>query len=112
MLNVYDPKVTESQIFMDLDYYGISDEIDIEEHVKVHSDAISCCTGVHAIAVMTEWEEFKDIDFAALYETMEKPAFVFDGRNILDHDELRAIGFEVYAIGKPVADAKDMSIFE
>jgi UDPglucose 6-dehydrogenase len=50
---------------------------------------------------MTEWDEFKTLDFEAMYAAMRKPAFVFDGRNILNHDALRAIGFQVYAIGKP-----------
>jgi UDPglucose 6-dehydrogenase len=51
---------------------------------------------------MTEWDEFAALDFKAVYAAMSKPAFVFDGRNILNHAELRSIGFEVYAIGKPV----------
>lgn len=50
---------------------------------------------------MTEWDEFATLDFQAVYDAMSKPAFVFDGRNILPHAELRKIGFEVYAIGKP-----------
>ena len=58
--------------------------------------------GAHAIAVMTEWDEFATLDFEAVYAAMSKPAFIFDGRNILPHAELRKIGFEVYAIGKPV----------
>mgnify|MGYP005992694875 CR=1 FL=1 len=52
--------------------------------------------------VLTEWDEFAALDFNAVYAAMSKPAFVFDGRNILPHEELRKIGFEVYAIGKPV----------
>jgi len=57
---------------------------------------------------MTEWDEFKDIDYAAAFASMRKPAFAFDGRNILDHEAMRAIGFDVYAIGKPQADRKDL----
>lgn len=49
---------------------------------------------------LTEWDMFKDLDFVRIYESMQKPAFVFDGRNLLDHDRLREIGFQVYAIGK------------
>lgn len=59
-------------------------------------------TGAHAIAVLTEWDEFLTYDYEKIFEVMSKPAFIFDGRNILPHDKLRAIGFEVYAIGKPV----------
>ncbi|MFN2303042.1 MAG: UDP binding domain-containing protein, partial [Anaerolineales bacterium] len=54
-----------------------------------------------AIAVMTEWPEYKTLDFQAIFEGMVKPAFIFDGRNILDHSKLYEIGFNVLAIGKP-----------
>ena len=63
--------------------------------------ALDACRGAHAIAVMTEWDEFAGYDYQAIYDVMSKPAFVFDGRNILPHAKLREIGFEVYAIGKP-----------
>ncbi|MGE4563506.1 MAG: UDP-glucose 6-dehydrogenase [Victivallaceae bacterium] len=56
--------------------------------------------GAHAIALMTEWQCFKDLDFERIFASMEKPAFIFDGRNILDHDKLFEIGFNVYPIGK------------
>lgn len=56
---------------------------------------------------MTEWEEFKALDYERLYDSMLKPAFVFDGRNILDHKRLQEIGFEVFAIGKPYGSACD-----
>ena len=45
---------------------------------------------------------FKDLDYQRIYDQMQKPAFVFDGRNILDHEKLRKIGFQVYAIGQAV----------
>jgi UDPglucose 6-dehydrogenase len=67
-----------------------------------HSPLSGLLQDAHAIAVMTEWDEFAALDFQAVYDAMCKPAFVFDGRNVLPHDKLRAIGFEVYAIGKPV----------
>ena len=51
---------------------------------------------------MTEWDMFKDLDYQRIYDQMQKPAFVFDGRNILDHEKLRKIGFQVYAIGQAV----------
>ena len=66
------------------------------------STVMEAVKDAHAIAVMTEWDEFAQLDFNAVYAAMSKPAFIFDGRNILPHAELRAIGFEVYAIGKPV----------
>ena len=59
-------------------------------------------TDAHAICVLTEWDQFKTYDYKSMYAKMNKPAFVFDGRNILDHAALREIGFIVYALGKPL----------
>jgi UDPglucose 6-dehydrogenase len=64
-------------------------------------DPYVAAKGAHAIAVMTEWPSFAELDYPAIYKTMVHPAFVFDGRNILDHKKLYDIGFNVYAIGKP-----------
>lgn len=55
----------------------------------------------HAIAVITEWDVYKTLDYQRIFNVMEKPAFIFDGRNILDHQALFEIGFNVYPIGKP-----------
>jgi UDPglucose 6-dehydrogenase len=74
---------------------------DLEKSITTCSSALEAATGAHAIALMTEWDEFTILDFNALYAVMAKPAFVFDGRNILPHAAMRKIGFEVYAIGKP-----------
>ena len=54
----------------------------------------------HAIAILTEWDLYKTLDYKAIYK-MEKPAFIFDGRNILDHKKLFEIGFNVYPLGMP-----------
>ncbi len=56
----------------------------------------------HAIAILTEWNEYRDLDYKKIFELMEKPAFIFDGRDILDHEKLFKIGFNVSAIGKPL----------
>lgn len=73
----------------------------LEGLITTAPSAFEACAGAHAIAVMTEWNEFKTLDYTKIYSMMSKPAFIFDGRNILPHAELRAIGFEVYSIGKP-----------
>ena len=57
--------------------------------------------GRRVVVVLTEWDEFSTLDFDRVFRGMKKPAFAFDGRNILPHERLRAIGFEVSAIGKP-----------
>ena len=93
-VHIYDPKVTKKQICADL---GIA-----EDHpgVSVASSAVEACEGAHAFAVLTEWDEFKDLDFQTIYDKMLKPAFAFDGRNILDQKKLREIGFQSQSVGR------------
>mmetsp|Transcript_103237 Transcript_103237/g.296450 ORF Transcript_103237/g.296450 Transcript_103237/m.296450 type:complete len:98 (+) Transcript_103237:2-295(+) len=74
----------------------------LEDNLITSPDPYTAAEGSHAIAILTEWDEFKTLDYKRIYDSMSKPAFLFDGRNILDHAALREIGFEVYAIGKPV----------
>lgn len=99
---IYDPQVEEDQIWMDLTYACKMDKTEVQNYVTLCPDAISACNNAHAIAVATEWDEFKELDFNKVYDVMEKPSFIFDGRNILDHAALRKLGFVVYAIGKPL----------
>lgn len=63
--------------------------------MSVVSDPYEAADGAHALCVLTEWDEFKRLDFGRIYERMLKPAFVFDGRNLLDHAALRELGFIV-----------------
>ena len=70
------------------------------ERVQYTDEPVSAADGAHAIAVLTEWPQYKKLDYADIYARMKKPAFIFDGRNILDHDQLFDIGFNVYPIGK------------
>uniref|UniRef100_A0A7S3GUT2 UDP-glucose 6-dehydrogenase n=1 Tax=Spumella elongata TaxID=89044 RepID=A0A7S3GUT2_9STRA len=105
LLSVYDPQVTREQMFCEFDYtLGLNEATlpGLDKMITTSASAMDAIQGAHAIAVMTEWDEFATLDFTAVYAAMSKPAFIFDGRNILPHAELRKIGFEVYAIGKPV----------
>jgi UDPglucose 6-dehydrogenase len=104
ILNVYDPQVTREQMMEEFKYtLDVTEDTvpNLNRMVNTVDSMIDACKGSHAIAVMTEWDEFATADYQALYDVMQKPAFVFDGRNIVPHDKLREIGFEVYAIGKP-----------
>ena len=74
---------------------------DGEVHLTVAKDAYAACAGAHAIAIVTEWDEFKTLDYAKIFAAMPKPAFLFDGRNIVDLVALRKIGFTASGIGKP-----------
>jgi UDPglucose 6-dehydrogenase len=73
---------------------------DVQGVIEFEEDPYRAANGCHAIAVLTEWDQYRRLDYNRIYETMEKPAFVFDGRNILDHNKLFSIGFNVYPIGK------------
>jgi len=101
---VYDAKVSADSMFEELKYTNGVDETTIPELKKLititNTDVYAAATGAHALAVMTEWDEFKTLDYERIFSVMVKPAFIFDGRNILDHAKLRKIGFEVHAIGK------------
>lgn len=111
-LVVHDPKVFDIQIHTDLArimnndyesetaYTGPSEQLEaIKKVVKIDRDIYSAAKGAEALVVFTEWDCFKDYDYAKIYSLMDKPAFIFDGRNLLDHAKLKEIGFEVYLLG-------------
>jgi UDPglucose 6-dehydrogenase len=98
-IRVYDPKVGEKQIYGDIDYLETRQPEDNKKGLKVFTDPYEACKDSHAIAVLTEWDEFKDYDWQRIYDNMLKPAKVFDGRNLLDTEKLIAIGFKVQSIG-------------
>lgn len=97
---IYDPKVPESQIYADLDYLGTRSPEENRRLLKVVNDPIKASEKAHAIAVLTEWDEFKNYDWKSIYEKMLKPAFVFDGRRLLEKGTMQEIGFEYYKIGQ------------
>ena len=129
-LNIFDPEVETAQIVYELSNPQLNlSQATIANKVKMFSkDVLEACRDSHAIVVCTEWDQFrvcffvsvcfstklnftlyifyltkKDFDYEKIYEVMKKPAFLFDGRLILDHDKLKAIGFHVEAIGKKLA---------
>ncbi len=69
--------------------------------IEYEEDPYKAADKAHAIAILTEWNLYKELDYEKIYSKMERPAFIFDGRNILDHQKLFEIGFNVYALGKP-----------
>jgi UDPglucose 6-dehydrogenase len=99
-VHVYDPKVTEEQILSDLDYLNTRSESENRQLVTVHHNLDNLFNDAHATAILTEWDEFKTIDYKKVYEDMLKPAFLFDGRAILNMDAVERIGFKGFAIGK------------
>lgn len=94
MLAICDPKVDAEAIQSDLDLAKLT------KNVEIVQDPYKAAHDAHAIVVMTDWDLFKDLNYAKIYDSMKKPAFVFDGRNLLDIKHLQSIGFEAYGIGK------------
>ena len=96
---VFDPKVSETQILSDLNYLNSRNPDENRDGISVLNNPYEACKDSHAIAVLTEWDEFKNYDWEKIYNEMQKPAFVFDGRNVLDGKKLAEIGFIYKGIG-------------
>lgn len=73
---------------------------DITTNLRFEADPYRAAEGAHAIAILTDWKLYKDLDYQRIVQSMIHPPFLFDGRNLLDHKQLFALGFNVYAIGK------------
>jgi UDPglucose 6-dehydrogenase len=99
-ISVYDPKVSMQQMQSDLNYLNNRTEELNKLFLRTETSPYEALSGAHAVAVLTEWDEFKIYDWQKIYDAMNKPAFVFDGRNILNREELEQIGFVYQAIGK------------
>ncbi len=91
-LAIYDPKAIENARL---------DLADTEGRIEYFEDPYEAVRGAHAIALITDWKEFATYDYERIFSLMEKPAFIFDGRNILDHKQLYSLGFNVFPLGKP-----------
>jgi UDPglucose 6-dehydrogenase len=101
-LSIFDPKVEEKQALFELSNSQLNLPFDlVKANTQFFSENImEACQKSHAIVVCTEWDMFKSLDYEEIYKVMQKPAYVFDGRLILDHEQLKKIGFNVVAIGK------------
>jgi len=77
------------------------DLADYADKIEFIADPYEAAKGAHAIAVMTEWKEYKALDYKRIFSSMERPSFIFDGRNILNHEELFKTGFNVFPLGQP-----------
>ena len=99
---VFDPKVKESQIYGDLHYLNTRDAEENKAFLKKSNDPYEAMKDAHAVAILTDWDEFKSYDWERIYTNMKKPAFIFDGRKILNKNKMKAIGFEIFSLGTSV----------
>lgn len=96
---VYDPKVSGQQVLSDLDYLDSRTHEANEKRASSYDNPYEACRNAHAVAILTEWDEFAQLDWQRIYDNMQKPAFVFDGRNLLDGKRMAEIGFKYQSIG-------------
>ncbi len=96
---IYDPRVPKETIHRDLLEVGVPQDI-INFNVEIAADPYEAASGAHALAALTEWDEFRELDLPRIYDLMLKPAFVFDGRAILPAEALAKHGFKAFVIGK------------
>jgi len=69
-------------------------------HITYTENAYQAAEDADAVAIITEWNEFKFLDLARVKETMRLP-IIMDGRNIYDPERMRRLGFDYYAVGRP-----------
>ncbi len=106
ILNIYDPQVSSKKIKNDLidlfeqRGYSSSQIKNYINQLKFFKDPYNCSKFSHAIAILTEWDEFKSINYKKVFSEMDKPSFIFDGRKILDVNKLTKIGFKCFEIGR------------
>ena len=94
-VGIYDPKVKENQIRKELNR-----ENEWERELKIYSNPYDACLDSYALVILTEWDEFRELNYQRIFDFMKKPAFLFDGRNILDNKIMQKIGFQIKGIGK------------
>ena len=99
-IHIFDPRVNEKQIYFDLYNLDKKSSSEIKKQVTINKDPYKNCENAHAIAILTEWDEFVNYDWKRIYDKMIKPAFIFDGRNILDKEKIEKIGFIYKGIGR------------
>ncbi|ESK94805.1 udp-glucose dehydrogenase [Moniliophthora roreri MCA 2997] len=101
LVNIYDPQVPHDQIWTDLSEASPHLPLEtIKKQVTICGSALEACKNAEAVVIATEWKEFKEIDWETVYQNMNKPAFIFDGRLLVDAEKLTRIGFKVTVIGR------------
>ena len=92
-LSFYDPKVNEKEICLEFK------SLEFKDNICVNDNALKASEGADAIIFLTEWEEFKYLDWEKIFTFMRKPAWIFDSRNILNKENLKNIGFKIWTLG-------------
>ena len=96
-IDIYDPRVDKNQIINDLN--SLTGKIEIN-NINIVKKPLKNIDKYNLIAIATEWDEFIDYDWNDIFNKIKKPAFIFDGRNLLNKDEIKMIGFNYYSLGR------------
>lgn len=99
-LAIYDPKVDPERVYEDLDRLGTRSPEENRQRIRIYTSPYEAMHEAYAVAILTEWDEFKTYDWEQVYQSMMKPAFLFDGRRILDREYLQELGFALYLLGE------------
>ena len=99
-ISVFDPKVSPNQIFTDINHVNGKSDEENQKQLSFVNDPYEACKNAHAVVILTEWDMFKDLDWKRIHDGMMKPAFLFDGRNLLNDSEMKKLGFYYKGIGK------------
>lgn len=99
ILNIFDPKTKKQSLISEMKCNGVWSQNFIDKIVQCKS-AEDAVVEASAIVIITEWDLFKDLDYAAFYNKVNKPAIIFDGRNLLDHKKIADSGFKLCRIGR------------
>jgi UDPglucose 6-dehydrogenase len=75
--------------------------------IRYCSDPYLLADGAEALMIVTEWESFKYLDWSRIGSLMQRP-LVLDGRNLLDREEMRRLGFEYHGVGVPGVEAAEL----
>ena len=96
-IDIYDKKINEFQCNSDISTLNPNYNKSL---VNVLEDPFENISDYNTITIMTEWDEFKDFDWEMIYNKVKKPAYIFDGRNILNIEKIKMIGFKYEGIGR------------
>ena len=100
-LFVYDPKVSHEQIRIDLNLAEARQERDLNEGSWSYATSISEAIELSdAIVIITEWEEFKYLNWKEIKSKMRNPSWIFDTRSIINISEAEKYGLKVWSVGK------------
>ncbi len=98
-VHVFDPKATRERFLVEAEIQGIVLTLEAAERIKWFASPLEAARGARAVVILTDWEEFRLYDYADFYVAMEKPAYLFDYRRMLNADKVRTLGFVVNQLG-------------